>query len=260
MTESNPSKRGLEEISHLFLSSAGPKDTRPGSRPAKARLEKAAPEPTDPGPPAESQPVGLMAAVEADALQVTTPALLQAAKTYLKRSDLYKDAVPVENIESRYYGMSDLVLVDRRRGRIACARMARDQDSAGFLVSSLAYYDWLRQCIHVGALFFDADPTLDMYVFADNFSSSISSLADRWTDRDRVHLVTYKVWRVEGLKRPVVHFRPVRQSRASRKKGNLRCDPRGLPPADPPAGYPDPFDITHAQWRAFERLKHDAFS
>lgn len=260
MSESNPSKRGLEQISHLFLSGAGPKEVRAESPAAQLRPQNPPPEPCpDREAPGDPGPVDLRAAVEVDSSEVSTSALLRAVETYLRRFNTYRDASVVDNVTSPDFGASDLLLVDRSRGRIVCARMTRGQDTSGFVVSSLAYYDWLRRCLEVGALFSDAAPTLDLYVFAQDFPASITSLTHRWSDRDRVHPIAYKLWRVEGLKRPAVHFKPVGPSRPCRAALQPGSESSPKPPRRRPARARDPFEITHDQWQAFERLKQDAF-
>ena len=149
---------------------------------------------------------------------IPSSALLRAAKTYLLRADVDKAFVTVDNIESPRFGASDLLLVNKARTRVVCAKLARGKDCEAFVVSGVAFYCWLEELMQVGAPLFGHRATLDMVLFFHGFSPAVSYLTDRWARNVRIRPIEYNVFRIEGFHHPVVRFRPVRPGRRIQRK------------------------------------------
>lgn len=266
MNDNRKRAKGLEEISHLFLSHSGTKDHRNKTdqekkprvgRPATAPDQGACEAAGGRVPPAH---LTLKSARKADVATVSSSALLAAAKSYLYRQGPCQDLVAVENMDSPQFGSSDLLFVNGTRTRIICARLSRMRHSEAFVVSAMAYYRWLRQSLGVGALFFGQEPALDMYLFANSFSPATTCVLNDWLDEDSLHLVSYDIWQVDGLSQPVARFRSVTPAPAARQKParpNIREEPARV---DKKHGEADPASLSLQQWETFQRLKERAFT
>jgi hypothetical protein len=262
MTENKKTARGLEEVSHFFLSRHS---TEGGSEEvAEKKASRAASPTAQPSErqdhskmesPSKTEHLQLKSAYEVDVAGIPSSALLRAAKKYLLRADVEKVFFAVDNIESPRFGASDLLFVNKTRSRVVCAKLARGKDCEAFVVSGVAFYFWLKEMMQVGASLFGHRLTLDMVLFYHGFSPAVSYLNNRWLQNARIRPIEYNVFRIEGLKHPVVRFRPVRTHRlAERRKENppLQNDKaeRNIKHQ-----YSEPQDNAHQDWQAFQRLK-----
>jgi hypothetical protein len=266
MTETKKSARGLEEVSHFFLSRHSTRDDSEEAFEKKARaasIAATAPEEKGPAPTAPALPterLRLKSAHEVDAVGIPSSALLRAAKTYLLRADDKRGFVAVDNIDSSRFGASDLLLVNKARTRVVCARLSRGKDCEAFVVSAMAFYCWLKKLMQVGAPLFGQRATLDMVLFANGFPVAVPYMMERWTRDTNIHLIQYNIFRVEDLGHPVVRFRPVKLTHQSqRKREKPEPEKENLLPKKSEQES-DSRDISHQEWEAFQRLKERAFT
>ena len=257
MTETKKSARGLEEVSHFFLSRHSTRDHSEEISEEKAPEEKdrsAAP------PSLLAQRLNLKSAHEVDVASIPSSALLRAAGTYLLRADDKKGFFAVDNIDSPRFGSSDLLFVNKARTRVVCAKLSREKNCEAFVVSAIAFYCWLKELIQVGASLFGQQATLDMVVFANGFPSAVTYMMDRWTRDVSLHLIQYNIFRVEDLGHPVVRFRPVKPvHQVQRNKEKKEADQvNGTHNKNQQKSESQ--DISHQEWEAFQRLKEQAFT
>jgi len=266
MTETKKSARGLEEVSHFFLSRHSirdnPEEPFDNKAPASS-IGVTPPEGKSPLPTAPSLPTDrlrLRSAHEVDVVGIPSSALLRAAKTYLLRADDNRGFVAVDNIDSSRFGASDLLLVNKARTRVVCVRLSRGKNCEAFVVSAMAFYCWLKKLMQVGAPLFGQQATLDMVLFANGFPAAVTYMMDRWTRDTNIHLIQYNIFRVEDLGHPVVRFRPVNPTRRV-QRATERPEPEQENPLPKKSEQEsDSRDISHQEWEAFQRLKERAFT
>jgi hypothetical protein len=267
MTETKKSARGLEEVSHFFLSRNSTGDQAEQDRENKAaRASSLAPPPPDQNGPSstgnflQTKPATLKTAHEVDMAGIPSSALLQAARTYLLRADAYKEFVAVENIDSPRFGSSDLLLVNKTRTRVVCAKLARTKDCEAFVVSAIAFRGWLKSLMHVGASLFGQPATLDMVLFANGFPEAVACMMDEWAKDTKIHLITFNIFRVEDLRHPVVRFRPVRTGRVAQQKTEKPTAKKETATQNRYQQASESQDISRQEWETFQHLKDRDFT
>jgi hypothetical protein len=261
MEDKKTSGRGLEEVSHFFLSRHGSqgRQTKPPEKTARVDRDHMPASPQSPKTP-ETTPTPktsqmVKSAYETDISAIPSSALLNATRTYLLRIDAYKDAVQTENLESPKFGSSDLLFVNNTRTNIVCARLSREKNCEAFVVSAVAYFCWLKEFLKIADVVFKQKARVDMYLFSTGFPSAVSYLMENlWNDL-AVHLVKYKVLRVEGLKAPAMSFRPMTPTHIVQQPQKRREEPERNGMLMEQEEATDPLDITARQWREFNRLK-----
>jgi hypothetical protein len=267
MTDTKKSARGLEEVSHFFLSrhnTRGESEEAAGKKASRASSLAAKPPEQDGPPPTESphqtERLQLKSAYEVDVAGIPSSALLRAAKTYLLRADADKEFVAVDNIESPKFGASDLLFVNKARTRVVCAKLARGKNCEAFVVSGLAFYCWFEELMQVGAPLFGHRATLDMVLFSHGFPPAVAYMTDRWAPDVRVRPIEYNVFRIEGLSHPVVRFRPVRTGRLVRRKTEKPPLQKEDAERNKHQQQSEPLDNSRQEWEAFQRLKERSFT
>ncbi|MBW2602644.1 MAG: hypothetical protein JRD47_12165 [Deltaproteobacteria bacterium] len=108
------------------------------------------------------------------------------------------------------------------------ARLNSEQDSEAFLVESLAYYLWAKELISVNGAIMNTSSEMKMFLFSSRFSKSVHRIMGHWDPALKVHLVKYRIFQVEDLGKPVVHFEPVtpicsEQPRADETSPHTSC-------------------------------------
>jgi hypothetical protein len=267
MTDKKKPSRGLEEVSHYFLSRPINKgDSKTVAEKNASQAPSLEEETTDQRIHAptktrqQEEGVQLKSAYEVDIARIPSSALLRAAKTYLLRGDADKEFVAVDNIASPRFGASDLLLVNKTRTRVVCAKLARGKDCEAFVISGFAFYSWLEKLLQVGAPLLGHRPTLDMVLFFHRFPAAVALMMDQWAQDVRVRPIEYAVFRIESLSHPAVRFRPLRTGRVAKGKAEkqIRQNDVSARPKDQP--QPEPVDSARQEWEAFQRLKERAFT
>ena len=275
MTEAKKTARGLEEVSHFFLSRHSTKDpvsnaTRDPSE--EAGEEKASQATSMDGetpqekdetimPVAdETERLRLKSAHEVHAGGIPRSVLLRAARTYLLRADDKKGFFAVDNIDSPRFGSSDLLFVNKTRTRVVCAKLSREKNGEAFVVSAVAFYCWLKKLMQVGASLFGRQATLDMVLFANDFTPAVTYMMDAFAADASIHLIQYNIFRVEGLEHPVVRFRPVKPIRKGRRNNETQDAAQTMQTQNKDQQKNDSQDISRREWEAFQHLKERAFT
>ncbi len=144
-----------------------------------------------------------------DVSSVSKDQLVEAAGKFLLNLESYKDASIEENIASPKFGSSDLLLTNKAKTSIVCAKLNNGRNCEAFIVSAIAYYFWFREFLKVGQCFFNGKPRLEMYFFLDDLPAIVSHMLEKLRENVRVHLVKYNLLQVEGLKGPAIYFQHV---------------------------------------------------
>jgi hypothetical protein len=275
MTEAKKTARGLEDVSHFFLSRHSTKD--PAGRATENSSDKAAEKMVArvSDMPLEAQGekdetimpfadkterLRLKSAHEVHVGGIPRSVLLRAARTYLLRADDKKGFFAVENIDSPRFGSSDLLFVNKTRTRIVCAKLSREINGEAFVVSAVAFYCWLKKLMQAGASLFGRQATLDMVLFANDFTPAVTYMMDVFAADASVHLIQYNIFRVEALEHPVVRFRPVKPIRKGRRNNETQDAEQTTQTQNKDQQSPEPQDISRREWEAFQDLKEKAFT
>jgi hypothetical protein len=245
--EKNRRKRGLEDVSHFFLS---------GSKPAPVSTEnpgrQTLPAPTDSGPSLEEdpcpsvgiagkEPVPLKVARPVEATVVDKTNLCRAAEEFL-RSVYSLQFVAVDNIHSSRFGASDLMLFNQREMRGVCGRIHQHGKSADFPVRDVAYFVWLKECLTACTPLFNTGIDLALYLFSNTFPSPCVQIVERLIGSMSVYLVQYHILQVSEENGPAIYFQPLNP---------LNRDPLDLKPKDDW----DVMGVSKEEWQTFNRLK-----
>ena len=86
------------------------------------------------------------------------------------------------------------------------AKINNRESSEKFVISSISYCFWLAECITASKVFSEGKTGFDMYLFSDEFSAAICYLVDNLAQELLIHLVKYRIMRVEDLDKPAIHF------------------------------------------------------
>ncbi len=263
MKEKKIPPRGLEDVSHFFLSSPRPADHPKGGAEKSGSSvvvppHMFAPEALDPSLDTASREKhpGIKLAHGADPATLSGPELRGAARAFLLGGYFKEGFSVAPNIDSPEFGSSDLLLVDKSKINIICAKLHHGRDCEAFVVSAMAYYFWLKEFLKVGAIFLQQQAHLDMFLFSGRFPASISCLTGHLKGDTRVHLIQYNVFNVEGMEDPVVSFQyvipgPNADDQRARKKGVVQRPP-ALPRQESESDAPD---SPRREFDAFNRLK-----
>ncbi|OEU46789.1 MAG: hypothetical protein BBJ60_07865 [Desulfobacterales bacterium S7086C20] len=135
--------------------------------------------------------------------------LIRAAGDFLLHSQGNPEVVHLERIVSSEFGSSDVAFTSKSRDCVTVARLNSEQDSEAFLVESLAYYLWAKELISVNGAIMNTSSEMKMFLFSSRFSKSVHRIMGHWDPALKVHLVKYRIFQVEDLGKPVVHFEPV---------------------------------------------------
>ncbi len=245
--EKNRRKRGLEDVSHFFLSGGNP---GPVSTENPGRQTLPAPIDSGPGLEEESRPSVGIAGKEPVPLKVARPAqatavdktnLCKAAEEFL-RSVYSLQFVAVDNIHSSKFGASDLMLFNQREMRVVCGRIHQHGKPADFPVRDVAYFEWLKECLTACAPLFSTGIDLAMYLFSNVFPPPSVQIVERLTGNMSVHLVQYHLLQVSEENGPAIYFQPL---------DPVNRDPFDLRPKDDW----DVMGVSKEEWQTFNRLK-----
>jgi hypothetical protein len=245
--EKNRRKRGLEDVSHFFLSGSNP---APVSTEDPAR--QALPAPTDSGPGLKEElrpsvgiagkgPVPLKVARPVEATAVDKTNLCKAAEEFL-RSVSSLQFVAVDNIHSSKFGASDVMLFNQREMRVVCGRIHQHGKPADFPVRDVAYFAWLKECLTACTPLFNTGIDLAMYLFSNAFPPPSVQIVERLTGNMSVHLVQYHLLQVSEENGPAIYFQPLNP--ANRDPLDLR----------PKVDW-DVMGVSKEEWQTFNRLK-----
>jgi len=125
---------------------------------------------------------------------------------YEKLIQRAKRLLLVDNIYSPKFGSSDLLFVNKAKTNLTVGKLNDSTDGENFIISSIAYYLWLKEFITVSEVFLNGKFGLDMYLFSHDFSAASCYLMDNLTRELKVHPIKYKILQVEGVDEPALYF------------------------------------------------------
>lgn len=142
----------------------------------------------------------------ADSFPITRKELVDAAKKFLLDAESNRDLILVDNVTSPQFGSSDLLFINKAKNKITVAMVNDRDDCERFIIASMSYYFWLKECIEVNTIFFKKTSGLDMYLFAHDFSAATCYLMDNLSKNLSSYPIKYSAFRVEGFDEPALHF------------------------------------------------------
>ena len=208
--------RGLEEVSHLFLSGL--------SAPEKARRLTHEVVQTDAGEiitkpdiTARKSPM-LQTIYDAKSTVIPRQELLDAAKSFLLCFGSDKDLILVDNIYSPKFGSSDLLLVNHAKTNLTVGRLNNRAEDEKFIIESISYYFWLKEFITISEILFNNKCGVGMYLFSHDFSAASRYLIDNLIRKLNVYLIKYNILQSESLNGPAIYFQHIAPIDHAKKK------------------------------------------
>ncbi len=254
--EEKKTPRSLEDISHFFLSGHDSSNQPCGSSRKKGRGDsvQAAALYEDihqrEYPAYQKGFVTMKSTCKTDVSSVPKDQLVEAAGKFLLNLGSYEDATVEENIASPKFGSSDLLLTNKAKTTIVCAKLNNGRNCEAFIVSAIAYYFWFREFMKVGQCCFNGKPRLEMYFFLDDLPAVVSYMLEKLRENVRVHLVQYNILQVEGLKGLAIYFQHVFPDKNVKR---TFLEPQTT--KEPPLSDSTPLNIPNARWGDEDLLK-----
>ncbi len=212
--EEKKTARSLEDVSHFFLSGHDSSNQPCGPSRKKGRGDPVQTAALSEDIHRRERPVykgfvTMKSTRRTDVSSVPKDRLVEAAGQFLLNLGSYEDASVEENIASPKFGSSDLLLTNKAKTDIVCARLNNGKNCEAFIVSAIAYYFWFREFLQVGQCLFNGKPRLEMYFFLDDLPAVVSHMLEKLRENVRVHLVKYNILQVEGLKGLAIYFQHI---------------------------------------------------
>lgn len=240
---------GIEQVAHHFLSAHKTVDEGvTTSSPLSGAGEK---EPTF-----DRGNAGMLRiASEVITAKVPREDLIHAAGDFLLHLQGDPEVFPLERIVSPEFGSSDIAFAGKPKDCVTVARLNGEQDSEAFLVESLAYYLWAKELISISGAIMNTSSEMKMFLFSSCFSKSVHRIMDHWNPALKVHLIKYRIFKVEDLEKPVIHFEPVTSIRSEQPGADDSTPHTSC--VQPTAGRDDPIDReTSPEDQEFFRLRN----
>ena len=233
---------GLDQVAHYFLSDTNQSETN------QADPNQSDPNESGPNPPADGHiqarvPPSRCEATESPQHQETTDmlriacqvdqagvqrkALVDAAGDFLLHYLGTPEVESIRGIASPDFGTADLAFAGKPRNRVILARLNTGKESDAFVITSVAYYLWVRDLLSAGQSVLNAELQTELFCFCPHFSKALChTVAAHRRTGIAVHLFRYRLFRVEGLGEPVIHFHPVLAPRKTPADKSAAASPR----------------------------------
>jgi hypothetical protein len=144
---------------------------------------------------------------ETASLAIPRKELISAVKKFVLDSFSSRELILADNVASPNFGSSDLLFVNKAKTSLTVVRLNSDHNKCEkFIISSIAYYLWLKEFMTVSEIFLDTKSKLDMYLFSRKFSAASRLAMDHFWKDIGVHLIRYTILRVDGLDEPGIYF------------------------------------------------------
>lgn len=223
---------GLDQVAHYFLSDTNQPDTNQSganqpadghiqARVLPSRCEKAE------TPRHQETTDMLRIACQVDQAGVQHKALVDAAGDFLLHYLGTPEVESIRGIASPDFGTADLAFASKPRNRVILARLNTRRESDAFVITSVAYYLWVRDLLSAAQSVLNAELQTELFCFCPHFSKALChTVAAHRRTGIAVHLFRYRLFRVEGLGEPVIHFHPVLAPRKTPADKSAAASPR----------------------------------
>ena len=208
--------RGLEEVAHFFLSGQ--------NAPEKERRLTHEVVQTDAGEiitkqDSDARKASMLQTInDSESKAIPRQELLDAAKSFLLCFGSDKDLNLVDNIDSPKFGSSDLLLVNHAKTNLIVGRLNNKAEGDNFIIESISYYFWLKECITISEVLFNNKCGVGMYIFSHDFSAASCYLIDNLIRKLNVYLIKYNILQCESLNGPAIYFQHIAPIDPAKKK------------------------------------------
>lgn len=272
MDEKNRNKRGLEDISHFFLSGQNPpKSPEKGPSDKEQEQEKPVENPgtsrAGNGSPlrvSSKDTMKIKIAHPADAAVRSETNIVETAEEYLTKSHS-GHFVSEKKFRSSQFGVPEFTLFNKKEGVILCGKIQKGKGFSDFLLSSLGYYAWLKECLTASSPFFEKRPRVLLYLFCDRFPSQARQIVEQLKEIFSIRLVRYQLIQIPDRPGPIVTFQPILSANGNEPSVvSLKAEtPINSPFDNVTEDLSKPIDsqsdISEEEWQVFNRLKERAF-
>lgn len=267
MDEKNRNKRGLEDISHFFLSGQnsskqtdqGQEQEETAGHPVSSNGENGTPKFV---PDKDSTKIKM--ALPADAAVRSETNIVESVEEFLKNGH-GSHFVSVKNIRSSRFGIPELTLFNKKEGVILCGTIQQSKWFSDFLLASLGYFAWLKECVTASSPFFEKSPRVLLYLFCDRFPSQARQIVKQLKETTSVRLIQYQLLQIPDRTAPIVYYQPLLSANSNKQRtvspkqgqaGPSQFENATSDHAKPVHSQPD---ISEEEWQIFNRLKDRAF-
>lgn len=156
---------------------------------------------------------------EASPASVPEKEILDAAGRFLRHCHAENYLAAAADIESSDFGGASLAFLKRDRSGLIVARLHYKENFADFFLQSIAFKNWLEECLHLTKTILGRDIGLDVYLFSHDVPSTDSPLWKAISEISGLYFIKYSILNIEAQQMPVIRFESLEAFHHEKKKG-----------------------------------------